>query len=550
VSNLLDSGPGSLRQAILDTPAGGTVSFQPGLNGTITLSTGELAIDKNLNIAGPGANLIAVSGNNHSRVFDISAAIGVDISGLTIANGNADFSVGGNGGGVRNDGALTIRNCTISGNSAGNGDGGGIENFGFLIVCGSTLSGNSVQGGSGGGIFDRGSGLVVSNSTLNGNSTLTTGGGIFCESGLVVLNCCTLSGNSADEGGGIWNKAAATLGLANTIIAGNAALVGPDLSGSVVSLGHNLFGNTQGGSGFDVSDLLNIDPRLGPLRDNGGPTQTMALRVGSPAIDAGNDAFAPGPYDQRGPGFARLVNHLDIGAFEVQRPPVVNPTVIFPVLWPPNPVLINVGLSVAVTAPQAALSVQVYANDAADAYDAAGIGPETLQLRAERQDSGQGRVYLIVSQATDPSGQTGVGVCTVVVPRDDSALALAQVQAAAGVAAAYYLASQTAPPGFQLLGPGPASGGNPAALTPSVVLVTVPVTQLTPTPPPAVGAPAAPGVNVGGGLGGPFNGATTAVLTSSPITSGADGGGHSDAGIIGNNLSMSNVDDPFTKEPW
>jgi hypothetical protein len=104
----------------------------------------------------------------------------------------------------------------------------------------------------------------------------------------------------------------------NTIIAGNTALFSPDLSGNLGSLGHNLIGNTQLGSGFDPTDLLNVDPLLGPLQDNGGPTKTMALLPGSPAIDAGDNTDAS-DWDQRGPGFPRIVNGIiDIGAYEVQ----------------------------------------------------------------------------------------------------------------------------------------------------------------------------------------------------------------------------------------
>src|SRR5262245_42191682 len=86
VTNLNDSGPGSLRDAIATTPPGGTVDFQPGLSGTITLTTGELLIAKNRIIAGPGADVITFSGNHGSRVFDITASVTVALSGLTIAD--------------------------------------------------------------------------------------------------------------------------------------------------------------------------------------------------------------------------------------------------------------------------------------------------------------------------------------------------------------------------------------------------------------------------------------------------------------------------------
>src|SRR5215469_2866993 len=75
VTNLTDHDPGSLRDAIATTPAGGTVDFQAGLSGTITLATGQLAINKDLTIAGPGADVITVSGNHASRVFDIGATV-------------------------------------------------------------------------------------------------------------------------------------------------------------------------------------------------------------------------------------------------------------------------------------------------------------------------------------------------------------------------------------------------------------------------------------------------------------------------------------------
>lgn len=108
--------------------------------------------------------------------------------------------------------------------------------------------------------------------------------------------------------------------MRNTILAGNSAVGGaPDLSGKLTISGYNLIGNTQGGSGFAATDLLNVNPHLGALQNNGGPTQTMALLSGSPALNAGDPNFVGPPlYDQRGPGFARVSGgRLDIGAFEV-----------------------------------------------------------------------------------------------------------------------------------------------------------------------------------------------------------------------------------------
>jgi len=197
--NLSDHDPDSLRQAIVDTQSGGTVDFQAGLSGTITLTTGELLIAKDLTIAGPGASVITVSGNHASRVFNIAAPFTVTISGLTIADGLVTGL--GFGGGIFNSGTLTVTSSTINGNRASTG--GGILNFttGSLIVTSSTLSGNIAQAvgmnnGLGGGIFTAtGRPLSLTDSTLRGNIATYFGGGIQSDGPLDVTDC-TLSGNS------------------------------------------------------------------------------------------------------------------------------------------------------------------------------------------------------------------------------------------------------------------------------------------------------------------------------------------------------------------
>jgi hypothetical protein len=148
--------------------------------------------------------------------------------------------------------------------------------------------------------------LTVINSTISGNS---------------------VTGNSSTNlGGGIY-VGGLGLSVGTTIFAGNTAGTGPDVSATLTSLGYNLIGNTSGSRGFGApGDQLNVDPLLGPLAANGGPTQTMALLPGSPAIDAGNDSVLGFPYylttDQRGSGFSRKVgSHVDIGAFEAQQVP-------------------------------------------------------------------------------------------------------------------------------------------------------------------------------------------------------------------------------------
>ena len=162
VTNTNDSGPGSLRQALVDANDGDTINFDSSLKGQkITLTSGQLNVDKDVAISGPGANYLAVDGNAQSRVFYVNPGTTVTISGLTITNGHVT-----EGGGVLNlAGALTLSDCIISGNSAYIG--GGIDSVGrgsaTLTVTNCTVSGNSADA-YGGGINTVG---------FNGNATAT-----------------------------------------------------------------------------------------------------------------------------------------------------------------------------------------------------------------------------------------------------------------------------------------------------------------------------------------------------------------------------------------
>ena len=171
VSNTNDNGPGSLRQALVDANDGDTIDAT-GVSGTITLTSGQLLVDKSVTINGAGADVLALDGNATSRVFQIvTGAKTVSISGLTIRNGQ-----GGNGGGIENARTvtLTIINSTLSGNAAGLG--GGVFNSGTLTIINSTFSSNMAT--QGGGIYNSGSGmLTITNSTFSGNAASETGGG-------------------------------------------------------------------------------------------------------------------------------------------------------------------------------------------------------------------------------------------------------------------------------------------------------------------------------------------------------------------------------------
>jgi hypothetical protein len=471
--------------------------------GTMTITNSVIS----RNTAGHGGgientNSMTITNSEVSSNTALVAGGGIlnqDLGQLTITNctisGNSatgtpdDYSTGG---GIENAASITISGSIIRDNSAMGGvpvEGGGIFNNGPATITNSTISGNVAMGGPGevfgGGIYNQDA-LVISDSTISNNSTtggFSMGGGIFNAFGTLTATSCTVSRNSAEQGGGIDNTdIVAVTTSKNTLVAGNRATRWPDVSGSLMSQGHNLIGIGDGGSGYADSDLVGtsgnpIDPKLGPLQDNGGPTFTMALLPGSPAIDAGDNADAP-PFDQRGPGFARIVNgRIDIGAFEVQVAVTVQCSVTTPVLWPPNHQLVNVGLHVDVQPADAAVQVQVYANDHADVSDAVDIAPGTLELRAERQGNGSGRVYLIVVTATS-GGQTTFDVCTVVVPHDPSAGSIAGVKAEAAAAEAYYREFRTAPAGYALLSEGPMDAGRKGR--PSVVASIGEVFRLAP----------------------------------------------------------------------
>ena len=351
VTNLDNAGTGSLRQAVLSANASAgadLITFQEGLTGTIALTSGQLEIKGALTIQGPGADVLAVSGNNASRLFLANNGTTWAVSGLTLTNGkptNTSASFNTHGGAIVNVGNLTLTDCTVSGNAGGLGgaiynisgtvaltnctvsgnsarlDGGGIcsEENGTVTLTNCTVSGNSA--GNGGGLAILSGTMKLTNCTLSGNSATALGGGLYTIlSATTTLTNCTVSDNAAPDGGGI--LAHRQLALNNTIVANSAS--GGDLvlylgTETILSGSNNLIEDGSGG----LADTLTGDPFLGPLQDNGGPTWTHALLPGSPAQNAGRNALAVDPTgnpiasDQR--GFApRIVNGtVDIGAVEV-----------------------------------------------------------------------------------------------------------------------------------------------------------------------------------------------------------------------------------------
>jgi len=290
-----------IQTAINNSMAGDLIEVFPGTY------TENVHVNQSVTIQGDAFNPSIVDGNQLGPVFIIDSGNTVTLSMLTIMNGNAGDAASNAGGGIQNNGTLTVLQSTINGNKATSGHfeaaGCGIGNFGTLTVINSTISGNQGIGGS------------------------SVGGGVFIGGTATLVNT-TINGNSASNGGGILIGNKSTLNFTNTIISGSLG-GGADCvnDGTIGTNSHNL---VQDGS---CSPAVSGNPKLGPLQNNGGPTNTHALLPTSPAIDAGDDSVVDpmGTYmlttDQRGVLFPRKVcAHVDIGAFEANSgvPPIVN----------------------------------------------------------------------------------------------------------------------------------------------------------------------------------------------------------------------------------
>jgi hypothetical protein len=360
-SNTIVLSAGAYTLTIAPVPSGGDEGGH--------LNIGRGLTNNNVTINGATDDVTIIDANSLDHAIDVGFFCSATLSHLTIQNGT-----GTNGGDIGDSGRLTIDSSTITGGTATFG-GGVFSNGGTLTITNSTLSNNGTSGTTwGGGLYSGGATVTLANdnlvnnsgsfvagvyfaggtatitsSTIANNSASIWGGGIYNQAGTVTLTNATIANNGANVGGGIYTfggVASITLTnctiagnsctgfgnegggiyqgignpttiLKNTIVALNTADEGPDIDGAIISQGHNLIGNNKDASGFVASDFVGtvdnpIDPLLGPLQDNGGPTQTMALLQGSLAIDNGDPDGAPA-LDQR--GVARD-SFADIGAFE------------------------------------------------------------------------------------------------------------------------------------------------------------------------------------------------------------------------------------------
>ena len=335
------------------------------------LELGQLTINDDLTLTGGGASTTTIDANGLNRVIFIGEVPNtpeVEINGVTITGGVATNGAGirlfggqlvlrksvvagnnafseamfpGSGGGMRIEtgGAAFVEETTFRDNVAQNfdnmgGSGGGIWNEGVLTLHKSTIGpDNTVEGGGAGsgsqpavgaGIGGLGSMLVV-NSTISGNTVLDgidgRGGGIFFGGSGGVIGNSTLVENTVEgQGGAGGNIAAGDVTLGHTLLAGGVAASGANCGTPLTSAGHNLESPTGqcglSGALFDQAGVA--DPLLGPLAQNDGITSTHALREGSPAIDAGATTCPPPDTDQR--GLVRAQGPAcDVGAYELQQ---------------------------------------------------------------------------------------------------------------------------------------------------------------------------------------------------------------------------------------
>jgi hypothetical protein len=331
-----------------------------GLNDPVHTEAG-IQVTKSIVIQGKGIQQTIVQASPNpeeaiDRVFFVTSGVTVTIRAMTVRYGNPE-SEPESGGGIRNEGTLTLEEVVVSDNQGSAG--GGILDDGTLTLINSTISGNTARGGGdaqvecdtgggmkimrgkvtlinstisnnkangkGGGIHVACNGiLALVNSTISGNYTNNSGGGVYLN-GAGEFTHSTISGNNANTGGGITFSGSGEKGLirgqlsyTNTIIASNTARLGEYGAADCLFSDYGVIAtnsNNWVGDG-NCSGTFSGDPLLGPLVDNGGYAQTHALLPGSLAIDALQTGYCILKTDQRG---LPRVAPCDLGAFEVQK---------------------------------------------------------------------------------------------------------------------------------------------------------------------------------------------------------------------------------------
>jgi hypothetical protein len=303
----------TLRAAVeeANTTSGATILIPAGM---FTLSLGELELKSPMTIAGAGMTATVISGNNASRVFNLH--FGTAISDLTIRDGNPGNQ---SGGGILAGGPLTMDRCLVTSCTASSG--GGIEGFLAVDVRRSAITNCQATGGYGGGFF--GSGGTFTSCTFYMNFASSRGGGLYLVDPTDLVNSTVTMNTAAGEGGGIYvdiqnyyvnlynctvvrnlggtygggvaagESGVSSLTFVNTIIAYNHrtashVMYADDCSGYITSAGTSILQVADVSHCTLIGTVSTADPLLGPLQDNGGPTQTQALLDGSPAINAGN----------------------------------------------------------------------------------------------------------------------------------------------------------------------------------------------------------------------------------------------------------------------
>ncbi len=349
-----DSGPGTLRNALASAVDGDTIDAT-GLSGSITLSSGELAISSSVTITGPGSAALSISGNGASRIFDIASGKTVSISQLTLTAGTS-----GNGGAIVTDGNVTLDHVVISGSRAAVAGAAIYENSGSLTILSSTLSNNTTAGGgdaSGGAIFASTGSLVIRNSTFSGNiaqpadvppntvsGNIARGGAIYIDNASTTITNSTFNGNAAHgganpditgtvggdgHGGAIYTAGSGSLSLGNVTLSGNQAIGGAGANangvgnggaiesanpGFLIAVQNTIIQGNTADNGPDIEEVGGVTSSGDNILGNASGTTGNPFVDGISGDHVGADPHLSALADHGGPTFT-----MAIGATSIAR---------------------------------------------------------------------------------------------------------------------------------------------------------------------------------------------------------------------------------------